>query len=165
MTLPLHDRAKPILFVEQLETSNGDARPPVSVDADWRLRVLIVEDEEVVRSVLQEMLRSYRRCRIELAASGAEALALLENDADFDLVLSDIRMPAMNGTEFYQRLKQNHPALARRFVFVTGHAGSKALEEEIDGWGVPVLAKPFTLARLVAMCGPYLERVSRPATV
>ena len=74
-------------------------------------------------------------------------------------------MPVMNGTAFYQQLEKIHPALARRFVFVTGHAGSKALDDEIEDWGVPLLAKPFTLARLVAVCGPYLDPAARVASV
>jgi len=59
--------------------------------------------------------------------------------------------------ELFLRVKESRPDLARRFVFVTGHAGGKLLENEIASWGVPVLAKPFTLLQLSTVCRPYLE--------
>jgi two-component system cell cycle sensor histidine kinase/response regulator CckA len=124
--------------------------------ASRRPAVLIVEDEEVVRGLLQEIFRHQLGCRVTLAHNGAEGLAALAA-ADHDLVLSDIRMPVMNGTEFYLRVRETRPDLARRFVFITGHTGARLMEDEIKGWGVPVLAKPFSIARLREVCGPYLN--------
>jgi CheY-like chemotaxis protein len=118
--------------------------------------VLIVEDEEIVRSLLQELLRRHGVGRFTVAHNGAEGLAALAV-ADYDLVLSDIRMPVMNGTELYLRARESRPDLARRFVFVTGYPGGTHLEHEIAGWGVPLLAKPFTFERLSEACRPFLE--------
>jgi signal transduction histidine kinase/CheY-like chemotaxis protein len=120
-----------------------------------KARVLVAEDEGVVRMVLQEMLRSHFGCHVDLAPNGAEALALAE-ESDYDLVISDIRMPVMAGTEFYLRLRELQPDLARRFTFITGHPGEQSLRNEIAQWNVPVLAKPFTLSRLVEICRPLL---------
>ena len=66
--------------------------------------MLIVEDEEIVRILLQELLRRQGVGRMTLAFNGAEGLAALAV-ADYDLVLSDIRMPVMNGTELYLRAR------------------------------------------------------------
>jgi CheY-like chemotaxis protein len=117
--------------------------------------VLVVEDEEVVSKLLQEVLRAAFDCSVDLAANGAEAVRCVEQ-ADYALIVSDIRMPEMNGTEFYQRLKELKPALARRLVFVTGHAGDKVLEHELARWDVAVVAKPFTPRRLVEVCRPVI---------
>jgi hypothetical protein len=53
--------------------------------------------------------------------------------------------------------------LASRLVFVTGHAGDKAMEEEIGRWSVPLVAKPFTPRRLVEVCSPFLLPASAVA--
>jgi len=122
----------------------------------------VAEDEEVIRKVLQEMLRVVFRCPVDLAANGAEALTLVEHNR-YDLIISDIRMPVMAGTEFYLRLQEVHPDLIRRFIFITGHPGEKSLRDEIARWNVPVLGKPFTLNRLDEICRPVLEAAEIPA--
>ncbi|MBI3885324.1 MAG: response regulator [Opitutae bacterium] len=120
-----------------------------------RRRVLVVEDEEVVRRFLQEALRASFPCEVDCAAGGREGLRLV-SQADYDLVVSDIRMPEMTGPEFYLKLREVRPEMAKQFVFVTGFAGGQKLEEEIARWQVPVVAKPFTIRRLADVCAPFL---------
>jgi CheY-like chemotaxis protein len=72
-------------------------------------------------------------------------------------------MPEMNGLEFYLRLRELRPELSRRVVFVTGHAGDPAMEEEIARWSVPVVAKPFTPRRLVEACARLLSPAGEAA--
>jgi signal transduction histidine kinase len=134
------------------------APPPAVAEAIGRSnRVLVVDDEDVVRILLQEMLRSTFGCDVDLAPNGAEALALIGRHS-YDMVISDIRMPVMAGTELYQRLRDSHPELLQRFVFITGHPGSKSMQDEIAQWDVPVLAKPFTSKKLSQVCRPLLVR-------
>ncbi len=118
-------------------------------------RVLMVDDEEVVRLVVQEMLVSQFACHVDQARHGAEALERLAG-CSYDLVISDIRMPVMNGTDLFRRVRTDFPELTDRFVFITGHPGEQSLQDEIAVWGVPVIAKPFTLPRLVEVCRPLL---------
>jgi signal transduction histidine kinase len=169
VSLPLDSTTGEVLFLDAPPLPRPDSRSPATSPVSARAHVLVVEDEEIVRSVLQEIFRRSLGCRVTLAANGEEALAALANGADYDLVLSDIRMPVMSGTELYARLRETHPALARRFVFVTGHPGGKDLEDEIARWGRPVLGKPFIVERLREVCGPFLARsavpVSAPAAV
>jgi CheY-like chemotaxis protein len=122
----------------------------------------VVEDEVVIRRLLVELLSSRFGCRVEVAANGKEALDALDQGS-YALVITDIRMPVMSGTELYLRLRESRPELARRFVFITGHAGDKQLEGEIAKWNVPVVAKPFTLERLAEVCGPILKDRERGA--
>ena len=136
--------------------SAGPAHLPHSKHEARRARVLIVDDEAIVRRLLQEMLRSEFGCQVDLAPNGAEALALAE-DTDYNLVISDIRMPVMAGTEFYLRLRERQPGLAQRFAFITGHPGERDLRNEIARWDVPVIAKPFTITKLTEICLPYLS--------
>jgi len=118
-------------------------------------QILAVDDEEVLRNVLQEMLHSCFNCSVDLAQNGAEALEAISNK-HYDLIVSDIRMPVMDGPGLYTRLREMNHDAAKRFVFMTGHAGDKELEKQIAGWGVPVIAKPFRLSRLSEVCFPYL---------
>jgi signal transduction histidine kinase len=118
-------------------------------------RVLVVEDEVVLRRLMQEILGTRFGCRVDLATNGQDAQAMLERGS-YALVLSDIRMPKMNGTELYLWLVGARPELARRFVFITGQPGDKDLVMQTARWNLPVIAKPFTLARLVDVCGPFL---------
>lgn len=121
-------------------------------------RVLVVDDEDVVRLLLQKLLRVCFGSEVDLAANGADALALACKNP-YKLVISDIRMPVMTGPELYLRLKESNPDLARQFVFITGHPGSQSLHEDIAHWNVPVLAKPFTAANLAEVCAPLLGAV------
>ena len=133
---------------------NNGVRGPSVVPRD--VRVLVVEDEEVVRRLLHEMLRTQFGCQVDLAANGAEALTALENGS-YALVLSDIRMPVMNGIELYLHLRKTQPKVTSRFVFITGNPGEQHLDEEIAKWNVPVIAKPFTLLRFTEVCRPLLR--------
>lgn len=123
--------------------------------------VLVVEDEGVLRCVLQEMLHSCFRCTVDQAQNGGEALRAIANK-HYDLIVSDIRMPVMDGVELFSSLKKINPAAAKRFVFVTGYAGEKSIEQRIADWGVPVITKPFKLSRLSEVCFPFLVNATPP---
>ncbi|HYP16352.1 MAG TPA: ATP-binding protein, partial [Opitutus sp.] len=119
-------------------------------------RVLVVEDEVVVRRLMQEILCTRFGCQVDVASNGQEALAFVQQHR-YALVLTDIRMPEMDGPGLYLKLRESRPELAGRLVFVTGHPGEKELEAQIEQWNVPVIAKPFSLSRLTDVCRPYLE--------
>ncbi len=160
VTLPVDTSPPQILLLP-----NTPAARPRLTPGDRGARVLVVEDEIVVRRLMCEMLVSQFGCCVIAVVNGVEALERLAAET-FSLVISDIRMPAMNGTELFLWLRETQPALSRRFVFVTGHVGENAMEEEISRWGVPVLEKPFSVARFVEVCGPFLRTgptAGRPA--
>ena len=119
-----------------------------------RRRILAVDDEAL-------LLKAYRRMlcdahELTTALGGHEALKVLENDARFDVVLCDLQMPEMSGMELHAAVMERYPALANRFVFVTGGAFSgdarRFLEESVPA----VIQKPFNvddLLRLVDTIG------------
>ena len=131
--------------------------PPASVPGGigGESRVLIVEDEDVIRYFLEEALRSRFGCRVDAVADGKAALELIGRNA-YQLIVSDIRMPDVSGPDLYRRLLAFHAEAASRMVFVTGYVGDTALEKEIAEWGVPVIAKPFKIERLTEVCLPFL---------
>ncbi|MCX6951133.1 MAG: ATP-binding protein [Verrucomicrobia bacterium] len=123
-------------------------------------RVLLVDDEIIVRHLMQEILTVQFGCQVDVAGHGLEALERLA-EREYALVVSDIRMPGMNGTELFLWLREAQPVTARRLVLVTGHSGEQRLDDEIAAWGVPLLMKPFTVERFARLCAPYLTGFPR----
>ena len=92
-------------------------------------RVLVVDDEADLAGVMHEMLES-AGYEVSVAESGEVALELLAA-ACFDAVVSDLRMPDMDGAELWRRVCERHPALVGRLLFVTGDtAHSREFSEE-----------------------------------
>src|SRR5262249_38720188 len=116
-------------FVVRLPLGSGseDAVSEVEKDASAPAgqRALVVDDEPEVATMLAEILER-SGWQVDTADSGQAALELVLA-SDYDLLLSDIRMPNLGGLELYQRLKQLKPDLARRFIVVTGDTLSAAV--------------------------------------
>lgn len=78
-----------------------------------KIRIVFVDDEPNVLAAIRRMLRSKRdEWDIEFAESGADALSLFE-EKEFDVIVSDIRMPRMDGAELLSRIKENYPGVVR----------------------------------------------------
>ncbi len=124
--------------------------------------VLVVDDETEVRDVLREILSGAQHW-VETAASGREALTRLEG-RHYDVVLTDIRMPDMDGLTLFEEIKRRWPERAGRVVFVTGDTLSEALRELTDSGRCAILEKPFApgdVRRVVAEVVTTSETVVR----
>jgi DNA-binding NtrC family response regulator len=106
-------------------------------------RLLIVDDEAHLLLTLIANLE-LEGFEVVGAANGVEALALLKKQP-FDLVLSDIRMPGMNGIELFNRVKLAHPTIP--VVLMTAFAIEDRVEEAIAGGVFAVLPKPFDIEK------------------
>jgi signal transduction histidine kinase/CheY-like chemotaxis protein len=115
------------------------------------LTILIVDDEEFVVNLVQEVLRTYIRCRVESARDGIEALQIIESQ-NVDLIISDVRMPNLDGLDLFARVAGRWPHLDGRFIFITGDPGGRALDRRLANTGAPVLMKPFKIDHLVGQC-------------
>ncbi|MCC7271209.1 MAG: response regulator, partial [Alphaproteobacteria bacterium] len=93
----------------------------------------------------------------DLAADGAEALRRIARRR-YDLVVADIHMAGMDGTELFGRLEQQHPDLRERVLFVTGDVANPELEQFFVLAGRPVLAKPFDDERFLSVVARMLAR-------
>ncbi len=127
------------------------APEPAPTAATGRLAVLVVDDEPSLREALLRFLQR-RNIHGEGVADGWEAIRLLEH-RDFDVIISDVRMPGMSGREFLERLRRDRPELLGRLVFSTGDAFTSETATLLKESGVPTVAKPFDFA--------VLERVVR----
>jgi two-component system NtrC family sensor kinase len=86
---------------------------------------------------------------VATAESGAVALELLDT-ARFDALVSDLRMPDIDGAALWRAVGARHPQLARRILFVTGDTLSPGAQQFLSQTGCPALDKPFTKADLLA---------------
>ncbi len=105
--------------------------------------LLVVEDEPLVRMLTTFVLRESGFDVLE-AGNGIEALEVLANGHPVDLVLTDVRMPVMDGMELYSRLRSSHPGLP--ILFFSGETG---LDGEALG-RARCLKKPLTPQELIA---------------
>jgi len=109
-------------------------------------RILIAEDEEPVRTLLQRALAEDGHV-VTLAVDGAEALDLLnEADGGFDLLLTDIQMPVMDGIALALAVARDHPTMP--IVMMTGYADQRARAAGLDSLVLDVIAKPFSVAEI-----------------
>lgn len=119
-------------------------------------RVLICDDEESVRAPLVRALGIDGHGVAE-AADGAEALErLLEADPPFDLLVSDIRMPVMDGIALALAVAAQKPDLP--ILLMTGFAEQRERARELEGLVEDVLSKPFPLAEFRAAVRFVLEK-------
>ena len=136
--------------------AGGDESPRTAGEALSVARILVVDDETELGEVMREMLES-AGYEVATAESGALALELL-GAARFDAVVSDLRMPDMDGAELWRRVSTEHPALSQRLLFVTGDTLSAAAVELFRSSGCDGLDKPFSRDELLARVGALLQK-------
>jgi two-component system response regulator PilR (NtrC family) len=106
------------------------------------LKVLIVDDNPNMSSLLAEMLEVFD-CESVRAGDGPEAIEKIDTD-DFDLVITDMRMPKMSGLELLKNIKEKRPEMP--VVVISGYAldeeGNDILSGQADGF----LSKPFKMS-------------------
>lgn len=109
--------------------------------------VLLADDDLRVRDGLAKVLRRYG-FRVETAENGVAAFVEIQQKT-FDAIVSDIKMPFMDGMRLYERVATDYPETAERVVFITGYADDLEVQEFLDATGQPVLRKPFDVVDLV----------------
>jgi len=132
-------------------TSRGEDRPspthgeqPLPLPSD--ASILVVDDDESLARMICESL-SGEGWKAQFVGDGKQALARIEQES-FDLLISDLKMPDMNGERLYRTLSETHSELAGRIVWTTGDTLGRTAEELARRTGRPVLHKPFDLAEL-----------------
>ena len=108
--------------------------------------ILIVEDDEAVRTLVARALEKAGHI-VAVAEDGEHGYASIDAaQGRFDLVVSDIRMPGMDGIEMAKAAVRRFPGL--RILLVTGYADQRERAAELNGVVVDIVQKPFTLAEI-----------------
>jgi nitrogen-specific signal transduction histidine kinase len=142
----------PLAEAGTLSASPVIAPFPARAGWDHAPRVLAIDDETHVTELIRATLQAQWGWTVETCQDMGEALARLGRQA-FDLVLTDLRMPGLDGFTLLSWVKAHRPALLARLLVITADPGEMDLEA---AWGVRVLRKPFRSAELVQMCQSML---------
>jgi len=120
---------------------------PISLEAFKGLRLLVVEDEPALAAAVSEALAD-AGFAVDRAADGEEGLTRL-TEQRYDLIVCDLKMPRIDGMQFYRAMAAATPALARRVIFVTGDVAGTDAERFLEETGCRWLSKPFRLGDLL----------------
>ena len=118
------------------------------------LNVLVVEDDQVLRESFQQLL-SYLFAEVDAAVDGQDALDQLA-EKNYDIVLTDLRMPRMSGFQLLQEIRQQSPQ--QPIVVISAHE-DEALRRELAVYKVHYLSKPVSLERLLNVLIPVCQNL------
>jgi CheY-like chemotaxis protein len=111
-----------------------------------RPKILVVDDEAIIAQLISDVLTG-DGYDVDTASDGLVALACIGR-CGYDLILSDLRMPGLDGLGLYRELEQSRPELVRRFVFITGTSEHTDYAGLLGGLAAPILTKPFDMSAL-----------------
>jgi two-component system NtrC family sensor kinase len=140
----------PVVAAEEAGAAEGVPAPARAVAGGT---VLVVDDEASIQDLLVEVL-TRDGFRVDTAGNGATALAKIEKGG-YDLIISDLKMPGMSGSELYEAIRVRRPDLAGRVIFTSGDTASASTEEFLRRTGSRALPKPFTIEELRAVLGRF----------
>ena len=120
-----------------------------------RHRILVVDDEPLVTLLIAEAL-ALEGHEVDTAKNGREALERISAYA-YDAILSDLRMPELDGVGLYRELDQRNPGLLRQIAFVSGTTQPVEYASFLEETGVPVLRKPFAIDDLQRLVRRLLQ--------
>ena len=122
-------------------------------------RILIAEDEAALREFINRALTHHGH-EVVTVADGAEALSALQKGEDFDLLLTDIVMPVMDGIALALKVTKDFPDL--KVLMMTGYAAERQRAYNLEMLIHDVIAKPFTLDEI---CEKVAEALASDRTV
>lgn len=122
-------------------------------------RILVLDDEIMIAQLLGEILSTLG---YEPSVSGHpnEALTLVQSGS-FDLIVSDFRMPQMDGRGFYEELVKLRPEFRDRVIFITGDVVNEETQAFLHSLPNPSLAKPFRIKEVEEIVGLVIQRLKR----
>ena len=145
------------LVAEEKGAIATEVQPQAQPVADRPLDLLVVDDEAILLELLCDFLEGVGH-RVDRARNGHEALQLA-TERNYDLVLSDLKMPGLDGRGLYDQLCRKKPAMARRFVFSTGDLVNPDVQLFFQRTGAAYLNKPFRLEEVLTVLNQLDERL------
>lgn len=151
---PLRPEGAGTIFHIELPVGSEEKRAPIEAAPPANeaeipragRRVLVVDDEWSIRALLHDILRLDQH-EVALAGSGIEAADLVERER-FDVIITDMKMPGMDGATFYRQVRDRDPAQAQRIIFITGDTVNIDTRAFLQTISNPVLSKPFKIGPL-----------------
>jgi DNA-binding response OmpR family regulator len=129
--------------------------------ASLQSKILLVDDERDILDILARVLVS-AGYDVDTACNGQVALEKIALQ-DYDLIITNVRMPVMSGDVFYRQLCVSHPCLSKRVIFCTGDIANLATQRFLNSTGAPVIFKPFQLSTVLEVVSWKLTKARVPA--
>lgn len=117
-----------------------------SVTKQFRAILLVDDNREFVQTL--QWIFADQNLMVDRAYDGEEAMLKVKAN-EYDAVICDVKMPRLRGDEFYLKAIAMRPALANRFIFVTGFAAEDDIHKFFDRYRVRYFTKPVRIAQLV----------------
>ncbi len=155
-----HGTTLEILLPESDEPLSDSGTPEADVESTGPggQRILVVEDDAAAGRLISKALER-EGFKVQIAHNGQEALTLSEqSDWAFDMVLTDVIMPVMNGPELVAKMKKNIPDLSA--LFMSGYTDEVLARQGFSLEDVDLIRKPFSPQRLIARIHTFLRRRS-----
>ncbi|MFC1683285.1 diguanylate cyclase [Candidatus Zixiibacteriota bacterium] len=136
------------------QAPDNTKKKPEDLQDTEQVRVLVVDDEEIVRSFLVDVL-SEEGYQVRAVPSGEEAIVLFERET-YDLIITDIKMPGTNGMEVLRSAKTMDPN--QNVIVMTGYASTETAVESMKLGAGDYITKPFNLDQIKIVVAKTLER-------
>ncbi len=118
-------------------------------------RILLVDDDPLITQLIIDML-SLDGHDVDTAPNGLAALNRIQR-RHYDLILTDLHMPELDGVGLYRELERRRAHPLHKIIFLTGTAGASEAHHVVQETGLPVLRKPFNLVELLALVRKVLD--------
>jgi len=116
---------------------------------DARARILLVDDDPMVTQLITDML-SLDGYDVDTAPNGIAALEKVQGRR-YDLILTDLHMPELDGAGLYRELTRRQANPPHKIIFLTGTAGTSEAHRLVQETGLPVLRKPFNVIEVLEL--------------
>ena len=129
---------------------------PMRTTEARRACILVIDDEPLVVALMTDIL-GLEGYEVETAENGREALEKIAARS-YDVIVSDLRMPELDGVGLYRALEQRHPSLLPRLAFVSGTTEPPEYASFLQRTGATVLSKPFALTDVHQLVQGLLQK-------
>lgn len=143
-------------WVEQKESGGGFRAEWATPSGPKQAAVLLIDDDPSVLAILRKAL-GQEDLSVDSADSARIAVQMLARD-DYDMILSDIRMPEFDGKQLFAFLDQHQPQYRGRVVFLTGDTGNPETMKFLEESHCAYLSKPIDLPKLLALLRQRLSQ-------
>jgi CheY-like chemotaxis protein len=138
--LPINEALPP-----EIETTSPTTQAQTTVKKNGR--ILVIDDEPTIRELLEKALTRVGHS-VDVIADANTAMEIIDAGTIYDVIITDVRMPGMNGLELYALVIRKMPAMKDRIIFITGDVMGADIKAFISSNKIPYLAKPFHLNEL-----------------
>ena len=119
-----------------------------------QLKTMLIDDNAVVRDTLQTIF-AQRGCSLKAYETAEEGLQALEKER-FDIIISDLKLPGIDGVEFFKRAICSHPDTVR--ILISGYGDQSTVSEAFEIGVHAFIKKPFSLKIFLEQLMPYVEK-------